>query len=96
MKSEHNTFGHQGAMRTCWVFDKGFDLFQIKSGPAAGTFVPLASIVVTDQSGVEMKVLLWRRAALWVLTVCPGDILLISGKVQHRWPAVWRRSSCLL
>ncbi|TWW78540.1 Protein FAM35A [Takifugu flavidus] len=60
---------------------------KIKSGPAAGTFVPLASIVVTDQSGVEMKVLLWRRAALWVLTVCPGDILLISGlRVNHdKW-----------
>lgn len=65
-------------------------MLQIKSGPAAGTFVPLASIVVTDQSGVEMKVLLWRRAALWVLTVYPGDILLISGKVRHYRSAVRR------
>lgn len=56
-------------------------MLQVKSGAAAGTFVPLASVVVTDQSGVEMKVLLWRRAALWVLTVYPGDILLISGKL---------------
>lgn len=64
----------------CQIFNVISDLLQIKSGPAAGTFVPLASIVVTDQSAVEMKVLLWRRAALWVLTVCPGHILLISGK----------------
>ncbi|XP_027138159.1 shieldin complex subunit 2 isoform X2 [Larimichthys crocea] len=52
---------------------------KVKSGPTAGTFVPLASIVVTDQSGVEMKVVLWRRAAFWALTVSPGDILLITG-----------------
>ncbi len=51
----------------------------MKSGPSAGTFVPLASIVVTDQSGVEMKVVLWRRAAFWALTVSPGDVLLITG-----------------
>lgn len=41
--------------------------------------MPLASIVVTDQSGVEMKVVLWRRAAFWALTVSPGDVLLITG-----------------
>ncbi|XP_015233027.1 PREDICTED: protein FAM35A [Cyprinodon variegatus] len=52
---------------------------QVKSGPSAGAFVPLASIVVTDQSGAEMKVVLWRRAAFWVLTVNPGDVLLITG-----------------
>ncbi|KAK7901565.1 hypothetical protein WMY93_018334 [Mugilogobius chulae] len=44
----------------------------------SGACVPLASIVVTDQSGVEMKVALWRRAAFWVLTVSPGDVLLIT------------------
>lgn len=53
---------------------------QVKTGPSAGTFVPLASIVVTDQSGVEMKVVLWRRAAFWALTVSPGDVLFITGK----------------
>uniref|UniRef100_A0A665U2X2 Uncharacterized protein n=1 Tax=Echeneis naucrates TaxID=173247 RepID=A0A665U2X2_ECHNA len=52
---------------------------KVKSGSLAQTSVPLASIVVTDQSDVEMKVLLWRRAAFWVLTVGPGDILLITG-----------------
>lgn len=51
----------------------------MKSGPSAGASVPLASIVVTDQSGVEMKVVLWRRAAFWALTVGPGDVLLITG-----------------
>ncbi|XP_070833807.1 shieldin complex subunit 2 [Chaetodon trifascialis] len=60
---------------------------KVKSGPTAGTFVPLASVVVTDQSGVEMKVVLWRRAAFWVLTVSPGDILLITGLQlnEDRW-----------
>uniref|UniRef100_UPI0037E7EE82 shieldin complex subunit 2 n=1 Tax=Semicossyphus pulcher TaxID=241346 RepID=UPI0037E7EE82 len=60
---------------------------KVKSGPAAGTFVPLASIVVTDQSGIEMKVVLWRRAAFWALTVTPGDILLFTGLQlnEDRW-----------
>ncbi|XP_070772567.1 shieldin complex subunit 2 [Enoplosus armatus] len=60
---------------------------KVKSGPAAGSFVPLASIVVTDQSGVEMKVVLWRRAAFWALTVSPGDVLLITGLQvnEDRW-----------
>ncbi|KAM9345057.1 shieldin complex subunit 2 isoform 1-T2 [Symphorus nematophorus] len=60
---------------------------KVKSGPAAGTLIPLASIVVTDQSGVEMKVVLWRRAAFWALTVGPGDVLLITGLQvnEDRW-----------
>ncbi|KAK5617356.1 hypothetical protein CRENBAI_007243 [Crenichthys baileyi] len=60
---------------------------QVKSGPSAGAFLPLASIVVTDQSGAEMKVVMWRRAAFWVLTVNPGDILLITGLQvsEDRW-----------
>ncbi|XP_034407352.1 shieldin complex subunit 2 isoform X2 [Cyclopterus lumpus] len=60
---------------------------KVKSRPAAGTSVPLASIVVTDQSGAEMKVVLWRQAAFWALTVSPGDILLITGLQvnEDRW-----------
>ncbi|XP_042357480.1 shieldin complex subunit 2 isoform X2 [Plectropomus leopardus] len=60
---------------------------KVRSGPSAGTFVPLASIVVTDQSGVETKVVLWRRAAFWALTVSPGDVLLITGLQvnEDRW-----------
>ncbi|KAL6102273.1 shld2 [Pungitius sinensis] len=60
---------------------------KVKSGAAGGTSVPLASIVVTDQSGVEMKVVLWRRAAFWALTVSPGDVLLITGLQvnEDRW-----------
>ncbi|XP_068590523.1 shieldin complex subunit 2 [Cebidichthys violaceus] len=58
---------------------------KVKSGPAAGTSVPLASIVVTDQSGVEMKVVLWRRAAFWASTVSPGDVLLITGRGSSSW-----------
>lgn len=56
-----------------------FPGLKLKSGPSAGTLVPLASIVVTDQSAVEKKVVLWRRAGFWALTVSPGDILLITG-----------------
>ncbi|XP_029465287.1 shieldin complex subunit 2 isoform X2 [Rhinatrema bivittatum] len=51
---------------------------QIKSGPKAGSTVPLATIVVFDQSEVERKVVLWRSAAFWSLTVFPGDIVLLS------------------
>ncbi|XP_030603397.1 shieldin complex subunit 2 isoform X2 [Archocentrus centrarchus] len=60
---------------------------KVKSGPSAGTFVPLASVVVTDQSGVEMKVVLWRRAAFWALTVGPGEVLLITALQvnEDRW-----------
>ncbi|XP_036071483.1 shieldin complex subunit 2 isoform X2 [Oryzias melastigma] len=60
---------------------------QVKSGPSAGTAVPLASVVVTDQSHLDVKVVLWRRAAFWALTVNPGDLLLITGlKVtEDRW-----------
>ncbi|KAM3606111.1 uncharacterized protein V6R79_010731 [Siganus canaliculatus] len=60
---------------------------KVKSGPSAGSPAPLASIVVTDQSGVEMKVVLWRRAAFWALIVSPGDVLLITGLQvsEDRW-----------
>ncbi|KAK5908994.1 hypothetical protein CgunFtcFv8_017006 [Champsocephalus gunnari] len=58
---------------------------KVRSGPC----VPLASIVVTDQSGVEMKVVLWRRAAFWALTVTPGEILLITALQvnEDKWRA---------
>lgn len=52
----------------------------VKSGASTGSSVPLATVIVTDQSGVEMKVVLWRAAAFWALTVNPGDILLITGE----------------
>ncbi|XP_029963382.1 shieldin complex subunit 2 [Salarias fasciatus] len=60
---------------------------KVKSGPSAGTFVPLASIVVTDQSGVDRKVVLWRRAAFWAVTVNPGDVVFITGLQvnEDRW-----------
>uniref|UniRef100_M3ZD89 Shieldin complex subunit 2 n=1 Tax=Xiphophorus maculatus TaxID=8083 RepID=M3ZD89_XIPMA len=63
---------------------------QVRSGPSAGSRIPLASMVVTDQSGAEMKVVLWRRAAFWVLTVSPGEVLLITGThtlCEDRWRA---------
>nr|XP_033797011.1 shieldin complex subunit 2 isoform X2 [Geotrypetes seraphini] len=51
---------------------------QIKSGPQVGTRVPLSTIIVFDQSEAERKVVLWRTAAYWSLTVFPGDIILLS------------------
>lgn len=53
----------------------------IKSGPNSGTKVPLATIVVTDQSEIQKKVLLWRTAAFWALTLFIGDIILLTGEV---------------
>ncbi|XP_064173080.1 shieldin complex subunit 2 isoform X1 [Anguilla rostrata] len=60
---------------------------KVKSGTWAGSTVPLATIVVTDQSGVDMKVVLWRTAAFWALTVYPGDLLLITGVTlnEDKW-----------
>lgn len=53
---------------------------KMKTGAAAGSTIPLATLIVTDQSDVEMKVVMWRTAAFWVLTVHPGDVLLITGR----------------
>lgn len=53
---------------------------QMKSGTKLSPKVPLATIVVFDQSEIQRKVLLWRAAAFWSLTVFPGDIVLLTGK----------------
>ncbi|XP_078284628.1 shieldin complex subunit 2 [Rhinoraja longicauda] len=50
----------------------------IKSGSLTGCRVPIATIVVTDQSGVTMKVVLWRAAAFWALVTFPGDVVLLT------------------
>ncbi|KAM9052079.1 shieldin complex subunit 2 isoform 6-T10 [Megaptera novaeangliae] len=50
----------------------------IKSGPNSGSKVPLATIVVIDQSEIKKKVFLWRTAAFWALTVFLGDIILLT------------------
>lgn len=62
---------------------------KVKTGASAGTSVPLATLIVTDQSDVEMKVVLWRTSAFWALTVYPGDILLITDVAVHidKWKA---------
>lgn len=56
---------------------------KVKTGASAGTSVPLATLIVTDQSDVEMKVVLWRTSAFWALTVFPGEILLITDVTVH-------------
>ncbi|KAI4894272.1 hypothetical protein NFI96_016299 [Prochilodus magdalenae] len=66
---------------------------KVRSGASAGSSVALASLIVTDQSGVEMKVMLWRTAAFWTLTVYPGDILLITGVTVHE--DKWRGETVL-
>ncbi|XP_050997850.1 shieldin complex subunit 2 isoform X1 [Acomys russatus] len=55
----------------------------VKSGPNSGSKVPLATIVVTDQSEIKKRVVLWRSAAFWALTVFPGDIILLTDVTVH-------------
>ncbi|CAO2637920.1 Shieldin complex subunit 2 [Lemmus lemmus] len=50
----------------------------VKSGPHSGSKVPLATIVVIDQSETKRRVVLWRTAAFWALTVFPGDVILLT------------------
>lgn len=53
---------------------------QMKTKTKSSCKVPVATIVVIDQSEVERKVVLWRGAAFWSLTVFPGDIVLLTGE----------------
>ncbi|XP_019357802.1 PREDICTED: protein FAM35A isoform X4 [Gavialis gangeticus] len=50
----------------------------IKSRSRSSSKIPIATIVVIDQSEVERKIVLWRAAAFWSLTVFPGDIVLLT------------------
>ncbi|XP_069876875.1 shieldin complex subunit 2 isoform X1 [Dipodomys merriami] len=50
----------------------------IKSGPNSGSKVPLSTIEVIDQSEIKKRVVLWRTAAFWALTVFLGDIILLT------------------
>ncbi|KAM4022681.1 shieldin complex subunit 2 [Anomaloglossus baeobatrachus] len=58
-----------------------------KSGPNIGSTLPLATIVVMDQSGVKHKVLLWRTAAFWSLALLPGEIIVLThlSICEDRW-----------
>ncbi|KFV92736.1 Protein FAM35A, partial [Eurypyga helias] len=56
---------------------------QVKTRPKFSCKVPVATVVVTDQSEVERKVVLWRGAAFWSLTVFPGDIALLTDVVMY-------------
>ncbi|XP_053805038.1 shieldin complex subunit 2 [Vidua chalybeata] len=51
---------------------------QKKNKPKSSCKVPVATIVVIDQSEIERKVVLWHGAAFWSLTVFPGDIVLLT------------------
>ncbi|KAM4896456.1 shieldin complex subunit 2 isoform 2-T2 [Sylvia borin] len=60
---------------------------QMKTKPKSSCKVPVATIVVIDQSEIERKVMLWRGAAFWSLTVFPGDIILLTDIImyENRW-----------
>ncbi|XP_075361350.1 shieldin complex subunit 2 isoform X2 [Mycteria americana] len=59
---------------------------QVKTRPKTSCKVPVATIVVTDQSEIERKVVLWRGAAFWSLTVFPGDIVLLTDIMMYENP----------
>ncbi|XP_010072262.1 PREDICTED: protein FAM35A [Pterocles gutturalis] len=56
---------------------------QVKTRPKSSCKVPVATIVVTDQSEIERKVVLWRGAAFWSLTVFPGDVVLLTDVIMY-------------
>ncbi|XP_067996106.1 shieldin complex subunit 2 [Melanerpes formicivorus] len=56
---------------------------QVKTRPKSSCKVPVATIVVIDQSEVERKVVLWHGAAFWSLTVFPGDIVLLTDVIMY-------------
>ncbi|XP_061857658.1 shieldin complex subunit 2 isoform X2 [Colius striatus] len=60
---------------------------QVKTRPKSSCKVPVATIVVMDQSEIETKVVLWRGAAFWSLTVFPADIVLLTDitMYENRW-----------
>ncbi|XP_032604977.3 shieldin complex subunit 2 isoform X1 [Taeniopygia guttata] len=59
---------------------------QKKTEPKSSCKVPVATIVVIDQSETERKVVLWRGAAFWSLTVFPGDIVLLTDIIMYENP----------
>ncbi|XP_051655770.1 shieldin complex subunit 2 [Manacus candei] len=56
---------------------------QVKTRPKSPCKVPVATIVVIDQSETERKVVLWRGAAFWSLTVFPGDVVLLTDIIMY-------------
>ncbi|NXM01309.1 SHLD2 protein, partial [Tyrannus savana] len=56
---------------------------QVKTRPKSSRKVPVATIVVIDQSETERKVVLWRGAAFWSLTVFPGDVVLLTDIMMY-------------
>ncbi|NXB73831.1 SHLD2 protein, partial [Donacobius atricapilla] len=60
---------------------------QMKTKPKSSSKVPVATIVVIDQSEIERKVVLWHGAAFWSLTAFPGDIVLLTDIImyENRW-----------
>ncbi|XP_032922214.1 shieldin complex subunit 2 isoform X2 [Catharus ustulatus] len=59
---------------------------QLKTKPKSSCKIPVATIVVIDQSETERKVVLWRGAAFWSLTVFPGDIVLLTDIIMYENP----------
>ncbi|NXQ11287.1 SHLD2 protein, partial [Peucedramus taeniatus] len=59
---------------------------QKKAKTKSSCKIPVSTIVVTDQSEVKRKVVLWRGAAFWSLTVFPGDIILLTDIMMSENP----------
>ncbi|XP_063163806.1 shieldin complex subunit 2 isoform X2 [Candoia aspera] len=60
---------------------------EVKLGTAVSSKVPLATVVVSDQSEVQRKVVLWRAAVFLSLAIFPGDIVLFTDLVvyENHW-----------
>ncbi|XP_056379755.1 shieldin complex subunit 2 [Hyla sarda] len=60
---------------------------KVKSGLNSGSTVPLATIVVIDQSEVKREVLMWRDTAFWSLALLPGEIIVLTNVSvsEDRW-----------
>ncbi|XP_037128039.1 shieldin complex subunit 2 [Syngnathus acus] len=57
---------------------------KVKCEAVKGSPVSLASVVVTDQSGVDLTVLLWRQATFWAAALGVGDVVFITGMPTER------------
>ncbi|XP_068098797.1 shieldin complex subunit 2 [Hyperolius riggenbachi] len=60
---------------------------KVESGTNYSSSVPLATVVVLDQSEIYHKVLLWRCAASWSLALTPGDIIMLTNLTlcENKW-----------
>ncbi|XP_066476009.1 shieldin complex subunit 2 isoform X2 [Tiliqua scincoides] len=94
-----NVRKHLSLLKDCYCKDQKYSILvtvlhpchikeiHIKPGTKMSSKVPLATVVVFDQSEIRQKIMLWRSTAFWSLTVFPGDIVLITDVIiyENRW-----------